>query len=151
MGKTTKTYAEFAVPGLLFPETEVVQVKSRDVDSLKIPEDAFGVSFFDILVTSVSTKRGKKVKAESHPVNCSRFYNIGTKICTVKEIIEQTRKEKRRIGKDAVNGREKMLREMEVEKLKYALRLRVGGYTSLKKGGLVILLNGNDRTVTRVK
>lgn len=107
--------------------------------------------FFDILVTSVQNKRGKKVKAESAPVNHSHFYTIGTKICTAKEVVEQTEKEKRKIGKSAVEGREKMLREMGVKKLKYALRLRVGGFTSLRKGELVLLVNGDDRKVTRVR
>src|SRR3989344_7649437 len=106
MSVTKKTYAEFTVPGLLFPETEVVEVKSRDVQNLQIPEHAYGLKFFDILITQVSNNGKKKVSAESNPVNYSRHYNIGTKIYTKKEMADETAR-KKGLSKDAREGREK--------------------------------------------
>lgn len=59
MSVETKTYAEFTVPGFLFSETEITEVKSRNIQNLRIPKDAYGLRFFDILITNVSNK-GKK-------------------------------------------------------------------------------------------
>ncbi len=149
MSVTKKTYAEFTVPGLFFPETDVVEVKSRDIQNLEIPKHAYGLRFFDILVTDISNK-GKRVKAESGPVNYSPLYCVGTKICTKKEMAEETGKEKG-LSKEVLENREKMLKQMTVDKLKYALRCRVGGFTPLKKGELALLVSGKKRKVVKVR
>ncbi len=146
-----KMYAEFNVPGLLFPENEVVEVKSRDVLKLNVPEAAFGVRFFDILITSVADKGKKPVKAESNPVNKSRYYNIGTKIYTADEVREETKKEKTKLSKDAVRNRENMLKNMKSEKLEFALKCQYGGFVKLEKGDLVFLVNGEKREVVKIK
>lgn len=149
MGVTKKTYAEFTVPGWIFPETKVVEVKSRDVQNLKIPEHAYGLRFFDILITQVSNNGKKKVNAESNPVNYSRHYNIGTRICTKKEMADETAKEKR-LNKNAREGRERMMRDMADGKFRHVLRCQVGGFIKLKKGERVLLLNGKKREVVKV-
>lgn len=148
MSVTRKTYVEFTVPGLLFTGTETAKVKDRNIQNLKIPRTAFALRFFDILVTEISNGKNK-VKAESEPVKYSRFYNIGTRICTKEEVAKETKGEK--LSKDAREGRSKMLRQMEVDKLKYALRCQVGGFVSLKKRELVILLEGDNKSVTKVQ
>ena len=146
-----KTYAEFDVPGLLFTDSEVVEVRSRDVLKLEVPETAFSVRFFDILITSVANKNKKPVKAESEPVNKSRYCLIGTKIYTANEMRAETEKEKASLPKDAVRGREKMLAEMKREKIKFALKCRVGGFAKLKKGDLVLLINGTKKETLKIK
>ena len=150
MSVTKKTYAEFTVPGLLFPETEVAEVKSRDVQNLRIPERAYGLRFFDILITQVSDNGTKKVEAESNPINHSRYYNIGVRIYTKKEMADETVKEKG-LSKDARESRERMMGEMSDDKLKHALKCQVGGFIKLKKGELVLLLNGKKREVVKVR
>lgn len=42
-----KTYVEFSYPGLLFPETGVVEVNERKIELKDVPERAFGYQFFD--------------------------------------------------------------------------------------------------------
>ncbi len=145
-----RTYAEFVSPGFFFPETEVIEVKSRDIQTLEIPEHAYTVRFFDILTAYVwNRQKTKKVRAKTGRVNVS-YYNIGVRVCTRGQVREETKK-KKRLSKEVRESREKMLREMEVNKLKYALKARKGGFAPLKKGELVILLNGKERKVMRVK
>jgi hypothetical protein len=50
---TTKTYARFSYPGILFAESEVSEVTSRDVKAIEVPESAFSVQFFDRSQTEV--------------------------------------------------------------------------------------------------
>ncbi len=149
MSVTKKTYAEFTVPGLFFPETDVVEVKSRDTQNLEIPEHAYCLRFFDILTTSIPNNGKKKVNAESNPVNYSCHYNIGTKIYSKKEMAGETAREKD-LSKDAREGRERMMKQMTDDKLKRALRCQVGGFIKLKKGELVLLVNGKKREVVKV-
>ena len=146
-----KTYAEFTVPGLLFSESEVIEVGHRDALRLNIPKAAFGVRFFDILITSVANKGKKTVKAESNPVNKSRYYKIGTKIYTASEVQAETEKEKAKLSKDTIRGRENMLEDMKQKKLKFALKCQVGGFIKLEKGNLVLLVNGKKREVVKIK
>lgn len=146
-----KTYAEFTVPGLLFPESEVVEVKNRNVLKLSVPKAACGVGFFDILTTSIANKGKKPVKAESNPVNKSKYYNIGTKVYTVDEVWAETKKEKFLISEDAIRGRENMLKDMKQKKLKFALKCRVGGFVKLERGDLVLLVNGEKRKIVKIK
>ena len=148
MPVTRKTYAKFTVSGLLFPETEVVEVKSRDVQKLQIPEHAYGLRFFDVLVTSVQNGR-KKVGAESEPVDYSRHYNIGTGIYSKKEMAVETSKEKG-LSRNAREGGERMMGQMHDSESKRALKCQVGGFIQLKRGELVLLLSGNKREVIRV-
>ncbi len=149
MSVTKKTYAEFTVPGFFFSETEVVEVKSRDIQNLEIPKHAYGLRFFNILITDILNKGGKRLKAKSNPVNYSPWYGIGTKICTKREVAEETSKEKG-LSKDVLESRGRMLRQMTVDKLKYAMRCRVGGFSPLKKGDLVLLVSGKERKVVKV-
>lgn len=137
MPVTKKTYAEFILPGFLFLETEVVRVKSRDIRSLLIPETAYSLRFFDVLITEVSNGK-KKVKVKSRPVNYSDYYYIGTRIYSKKQMADQT-------------AREHMMKEITLGKFKDALRCRFGGFIPLKKGERVILINGKKREVVKVK
>lgn len=148
MATTRKTYAEFTVPGLLFPETEAVEVEDRNIRNLKMPKTAYALKFFDILITEISNGK-RRVKAKSKPVNYSRVYNIGTRICTKEDVIRETRKEK--LNKDIRENRSRMLRQMEIDKCKYALRCQIGGFVPLKKGELVILLKGDNKTTIKVQ
>ena len=143
-----KTYAEFTVPGLLFPENEVVEVRNRDVSKLNAPRDAYGLRFFDILVTTVSNN-GKRVEAESDPVNYSPLYNVGVGIYSKQEMKDETAKETG-LSKDARESRERMIGQMTNDKLKRVLKCQVGGFIKLRKRELVLLLNGKARKVVKV-
>lgn len=47
MKKYTKRFVKFYYPGLFFSEESTKEVKSFDIESLKVPSDAFGFSFFE--------------------------------------------------------------------------------------------------------
>ncbi len=150
MSVIKKTFAEFTAPGLFFPEIQEIEVKSRDIQKLKIPDDVYGLRFFDILITDVSNEDKKRVRAKSDPVNYSPLYNIGIKIYTKKQMTKETDEEKG-LSKDVLKSRNKMLRQMTINKLNYALKCRVGGFVPLKKGELVLLVNGKERKILKVR
>ena len=143
-----RTYASFTVPGFLFPEEEIVQVKTRAIESLRIPDGAYGLSFFDVLITRVANGK-KKVQAESDPVNRSPYYKIGTGIYTKNAFANETKRDKKRLGTDALRSRMEMLRCMRSNSK--ALKARVGGFLQLEKGAFVLLVNGTKKKVVRVQ
>lgn len=149
MSKEKRTYAEFLVPGFFISESEELEVKSRNIQGLKIPESAYALRFFDILASEVLQGK-RKIKVKSKPINYSSWYLIGVKICTKAEVAEETKKEKG-LDKEMLERRRQMLRKMELDKQKYALKVRVGGFGPLKKGDLVLLLNGKKRKVLKVR
>lgn len=76
-----KTYVEFFYPGVMFDETSLEEVTSRDVDRVKVPQGAFGFLFFDLM----STEEGG-VKMESDRLNISPMYYYGGRIMTLDEV-----------------------------------------------------------------
>jgi len=44
---TTKTYIEFRYPGLIFSNTESVEIKHRNPDDVDVPAGAYAFRFFD--------------------------------------------------------------------------------------------------------
>lgn len=64
----TKTFVDFCLPGLFFPEHLKAQVNSKDVENLEIPDAAFAFRFFDIVESEVQAN-GKCVKTSSDPTN----------------------------------------------------------------------------------
>lgn len=149
MIKRKRTYAEFLVPGFFVSESEEFEVKSRDIQNLEIPGGAYALRFFDILAMEVLQGK-RKIKVKSEPTNHSSWYLIGVKICTKAEVAEETKKEKG-LDKEMLERRRQMLRKMELDKQEYVLKVRVGGFGPLKKGDLVLLLNGKERKVLKVR
>lgn len=149
MSKQKRVYAEFLVPGFFGSDSEELEVKNRDVQNIEIPESAYALRFFDILASKVLQGK-RKVKVRSRPINFSPWYLIGVKIYTKTEVAEETKKEKG-LDKEILEKRRQMLRKMELDKQKYALKVRVGGFGPLKKGDCVVLLNGKERKVLRVR
>ena len=149
MGVQKKIYAEFTSTSLMVSETTRVEVKKRDIKKIEIPETAYILRFFDIIVMNFLNK-GKKIKTESAPINYSPRYYIGTEVCTRKQIANEINKEKP-LDEFSQAGKEMLLRKMEVHKQKYALRVRVGGFIDLDKGDLVLLLKDKERRVVQVR
>jgi uncharacterized protein (UPF0128 family) len=85
MNYVRKTYVEFLYPGSFFSESSAKEVKTRDVSKLKVPKNAFGFKFFDILSVVVDAD-GKKVKLTSEQINVSPMHYYGGKIYTVAEL-----------------------------------------------------------------
>lgn len=50
----TKHYVEFFYPGILFSETSIKEIDSRDIE-IEIPNNSFGYRFFDIEEIKLST------------------------------------------------------------------------------------------------
>lgn len=76
-----KTYVEFFFRGVLFDETSVREVQSRDVEKLEVPKNAFGFQFFDVLTT---TQEG--VELTSDRLNESPMHYYGGRIMTLEEV-----------------------------------------------------------------
>ena len=85
MNHVRKTYIEFLYPGSFFNESSTQKVKTRDVSKVKVPKNAFGFKFFDILSVVVDTD-GKKVQLTSEQTNVSPMYYYGGKLYTVAEL-----------------------------------------------------------------
>lgn len=85
MNYVRKTYVEFLSPGSIFNEGSAKEVKTRDVSKLKVPKNAFGFKFFDILSVVVDAD-GKKVKLTSEQINESPTHYYGGKIYTIAEL-----------------------------------------------------------------
>lgn len=149
----SKTFAEFMVPGGFFsPQTIQVPVLSRDLQKLHLPKESYAVRFFDILSTRVKSGKSRKtVKVWSNPINRSPWHNIGTAVYTAEQIKKETAKERKKLDNQAIENRERLLREMKIEKLKYALKIRVGGFLIIEKNELVLLVKGKTRKVLKVK
>ncbi|KKU53877.1 MAG: hypothetical protein UX77_C0036G0008, partial [Parcubacteria group bacterium GW2011_GWA1_47_11] len=85
MNHVRKTYIEFLYPGSFFNESSTQKVKTRDVSKVKVPKNAFGFKFFDILSVVVDVG-GKKVKLASEQTNVSPMHYYGGKLYTVAEL-----------------------------------------------------------------
>ena len=85
MNYIRKTYIEFLYPGVMFSESLEKEVKARDVSKVKVPENAFGFRFFDIISVVVNAN-GKNVKLTSERINLSPMHYYGGKLYTVTEI-----------------------------------------------------------------
>jgi hypothetical protein len=85
MNHVRKTYIEFLYLGSFFNESSTQEVKTRDVSKVKVPKNAFGFKFFDILSVVVDAD-GKKVQLTSERINVSPMHYYGGKLYTVAEI-----------------------------------------------------------------
>jgi len=80
----TKTFVEFLYPGVMFDETSVSEVKTRDWKKLNVPERAFGFRFFDIMETEEDG-----VKLQSSRLNQSPIHYYGGRVMTIDEVREE--------------------------------------------------------------
>lgn len=85
MNLVRKTYIEFYSPGAFLSESSTREVKTRDLSKIKMPKNAFGFRFFDIL--SASVKEGsQRVLVTSERINVSPMHYYGGKLYTVAEL-----------------------------------------------------------------
>lgn len=85
MNYVRTTYVEFLYPGSFFSESSTAKVTSRDTSKLKVPKNAFGFKFFDILSVVVDAD-GKQVELTSERLNLSPLHYYGGKLYTVAEL-----------------------------------------------------------------
>ena len=109
MNHVRKTYIEFLYPGSFFSESSTQEVKTRDVSKVKVPKNAFGFKFFDILSVVVDTD-GKKVKLTSERINVSPKHYYGGKLYTVAELKREFPNERILISNIEGNGYPKAIR-----------------------------------------
>lgn len=104
-----KTYVEFCYQGDLFSGRWTREVKTRDVSRVKLPENAFGFWFFDIISVVVDVD-GKKVRLTSGQINDSPSHYYGGKIYTVEEFRRKFPSAYASHASDIkINGHKKML------------------------------------------
>src|SRR3989338_11530510 len=102
MNHVRKTYIEFLYPSF-FSESSTQEVKSRDVSKVKVPKNAFGFKFFDILSVVVDAD-GKKVQLTSERINVSPMHYYGGKLYTVAEPEREVPNERALISNIEGNG-----------------------------------------------
>lgn len=116
---TTTHYVEFYYPGVFFPETEVLEIKSRK-QKIDIPSNCFGYLFFDIK----STGTGKN-KMTTDRLNETPMTYFGKRY-TLAQIKKQFPKERILIS------------NMSQYKPAVAVRTRCGNWRPLLEGETVI-------------
>lgn len=100
---------EFLYPGVMFSESSTHEVESREVSKVKVPKNAFGFKFFDILSVVVDAD-GKKVQLTSEHINVSPMHYYGGKLYTVAELKREFPNERTLIGNIEGNGYKKAVR-----------------------------------------
>lgn len=109
MNYVRKTYVEFLYPGVMFSESSTHEVESREVSKVKVPKNAFGFKFFDILSVVVDAD-GKEVQLTSEHINVSPMHYYGGKLYTVAELKREFPNEHTLIGNVEGNGYNKAVR-----------------------------------------
>ena len=109
MNYIRKTYIEFLYPGSFFSESSTQKVKTRDVSRVKVPKNAFGFKFFDILSVVVDAD-GKKSQLTSERINVSPMHYYGGKLYTVAELKREFPNEHTLISNIEGNGYPKAIR-----------------------------------------
>ena len=125
MDHVRKTYIEFFYPGSFFSESSTQKVKTRDVSRVKVPKNAFGFKFFDILSVVVDAA-GKKVLLTSERINVSPMHYYGGKPYTVAELKREFPNERTLISNIENNGYWK------------AIRCRTGNWQPFKKTDIFV-------------
>ena len=125
MDYVRKTYIEFLYPGVGFNESSTRRVKTRDVSKVKVPKDAFGFQFFDILSVIVDAD-GKKVKLTSEQINVSPMHYYGGKIYTTAEL-------KREFPADEI-----FVDNIRNSGYKEAIRCRTGNWLPFGRGDIFV-------------
>ena len=108
MNYVRKTYIEFLYPGSFFRESSTQEVKTRDVSKVKVPKNAFGFKFFDILSVVVDAD-GKQVELTSERINVSPMHYYGGKVYTVAELKREFPNDRTFISNVEGNGYKKAI------------------------------------------
>lgn len=108
MNYVRKTYIEFLYPGAFFTESSTQEVKTRDVSRAKMPKNAYGFKFFDILSMAAKVD-GKQVQLTSERINVSPMHYYGGKVYTVAELKREFPNKHVLIGNIEGNGYKKAI------------------------------------------
>lgn len=125
MDYVRKTYIEFVYPGNPGNEHSTKQVKSRDTAKVKVPDDAFGFMFFDILEATVEAN-GKSVKLTSARINESPIHYYDGRIYTRAEVVRE------------VPNNERLLSSMDVNHWDRVIETRTDGFRPFGKTDVFI-------------
>lgn len=120
MAKKT-TYVEFYFPGVMFDETSVKKVATRDTKDISVPNGAFGFRFFDVMTTEENG-----VKMESDKLNESPMYYYGGRIMTLAVVQREVPDARILISNMRGNG------------YKRVIRCRTGNFKPFQKGDVLI-------------
>ena len=109
MNYVRQTYIEFLYSGVLVSEISTYEVKTRDPSKVKVPENAFGFKFFDILSVIVDAD-GRKVELTSERINVSPMHYYGGTLHTVEELKREFPNARILISNIEDNGYERAIR-----------------------------------------
>lgn len=116
------TYLEFLYPG---DYGSIRKVRTRDISKVKVPKNAFGFCFFDIL-SVMADADGKKVLLESSQINESPMYYYGGKVYTIVEL-------KRKFPNEDI-----LINNLKTNGCKKAILSRVGNWQLFQKTDVFI-------------
>ena len=109
MNHVRKTYIKFLYQGSIYSESSTREVKSRDVSKVKVPKNAFGFEFFDILSVVVDAD-GKKIQLKSKRINASPMHYYGGKLYAVAELEREFPNERILISNIKASDNQKAIR-----------------------------------------
>ena len=125
MNYVRKMYIEFLYPGSFFNESSTQEVQTRDLSKIKVPKNAFGFRFFDI-ISVVVVVDGKKVELTSERTNLSSMNYYGGKLYTLAELKLEFPNERTLISNMECNGWLKVI------------RCRTGNWQPFEKTGVFV-------------
>lgn len=119
---TTKYYVEFLFPGLLFSESENVQLKDHDPEEAlsKMPQGAFAFVLYDVESRQGRLEDGEIITNEKTVNRSGRFYPEGVLVT-----LEEVKSMGERYSILASN--------MECNNWNPVVRTRVGNYQPIEK------------------
>jgi len=125
MNVERRKYVEFLYPGAFVNETSVEEVKDRDIDKLKIPDNAFGFRFFDVLENKTIVD-DEFVKMTSDRINKSPMHYYGGQVYTKEDVIRE------------VPNNEILLKNMESNDWDKIVKTRMGNFQPFEKTDIFI-------------
>lgn len=99
-----KTYVEFSFCGVVVDNVSSLEVETRDVESLQVPDGAFGFQFFDLLSTMVGND-----ELVSSRLNKSPMHYYGGRIMTIDEVRAEMPEEQILIFNMECNGYDRVI------------------------------------------
>lgn len=125
MNHICKTYIEFLYSDPFFSGSSVQEVKTRDPLQVKVPKNAFGFRFFDILFMVVDAD-STQVQLTSEQINWSPTHYCGGKLYTVAEL-----------NRDFPNKRA-LISLIEQNDIPYAIHCHTGDWQLFRKTDVFI-------------
>ena len=116
-----KTFVTFLSPGIMFPEYETVEVLSRDIDELDIPDNVYAFHFFDRIEEEID---GVVLKSEA--LNESPRYLYNGRVMSRSEIMVE------------VPNNKILLSNMESNGWYYMFRSHLGNFQPIWEDDIIV-------------